>query len=238
MASIKLKLMKKLTLKVWKINPATLMLIAGVLCSSWPLGYWLNPKADRGLASNLEALHQPFNWLFIMMDITCGILVGLACWNLLKLVVASSPAKNNLGLPIAILGAGCFGLFTAIDAILPLDCVEGSPHCLSTLNDSYFVVHGIFSIGSILGLTVSIATIWLLILSSEKALLSLAHITPAMFLLVWVGFGALTLYLVVHNKSSAIAQHFFIGFCSLWLIALPYFVGLVSRLQARAETLP
>ena len=43
--------------------------------ASWPLGYWLNPVANRGLASNLEAAHQPYNWVFIAFDIVSGLLI-------------------------------------------------------------------------------------------------------------------------------------------------------------------
>ena len=127
------------------------------------------------------------------------------------------------------MGAASFGIFTAIDAILPLDCIEGSPQCVVTLSDSYFVIHGIFSIGSIAGLTISIVAVWLLLLFSEARTGALVHLTPAMFLVVWLGFGILTLYLVLHNQSSALSQHLFIGFCCLWLVALPYFVRLVIR---------
>jgi len=213
------------------------MFLAGLLYSSWPLGYWLNPVADRGLASDLEASHQPYSWVFISMDIACGILVGLASGKLLTVVRNSSNRKNLFGLWIAVLGAGVFGLFTAIDALLPLNCIEGTPHCVASLDNSYFVIHGIFSIGSVTGLTISIVAIWLLLLLREDAVMSLVHLTPAMFLVVWLGFGALTLYLVLHNRSSALSQHIFIGFCCLWLIALPHFVRLVIRLQNQGKSI-
>ena len=223
--------MKKTSSKGQEVTATKLMVIAGLLYSSWPLGYWLNPRADRSLASNLEALHQPYNWVFISLDITCGILLGIVCGKLLQITRRTSNPKTILGLRIAIFGAASFGFFTAIDAILPLNCLEGSSRCVPTLNNSSFVIHGIFSIGSIAGLTFSIVAIWFLLLVREDAVVTLAHITPAMFLVVWLGFGALTLYLVLHNQSSSLAQHFFIGFCSLWLITLPYFVCLVIRLQ-------
>lgn len=227
----KLKIVKRLLSNGLQLNPTQLMVLAGILYSSWPLGYWLNPQADRGLASDLEALHQPFNWVFISMDVACGILVGIVSWKLLIMIRSRSNRKNLLGLWFAALGVGAFGLFTAVDALLPLNCIQGLPNCKVSLNNSYFVIHGIFSIGSITGLTISIVAVWLLLLLREDAVMSLAHLTPAMFLVVWLGFGALTLYLVMHNRSSALSQHFFIGFCCLWLIALPYFVRLVIRLQ-------
>jgi|GEM_PF-406366 len=227
----KLKKVKRLFSNGLQLNPTQLMVLAGLFYSSWPLGYWLNPQADGGLASDLEASHQPYSWIFIAMDITCGILVGIVSCKLLIIIRSRSNRKNLLGLWFAVLGVGAFGLFTAVDALLPLNCIQGSPNCKVSLNNSYFVIHGIFSIGSITGLTISIVAIWLLLLLREDAVMSLAHLTPAMFLVVWLGFGALTLYLVMHNRSSALSQHFFIGFCCLWLIALPYFVRLVIRLQ-------
>jgi len=223
--------MRRPLFKVLKMNSTVLMVFAGIFYSSWPLGYWLNPQADRGLASDLEALHQPYNWVFISMDIVCGILVGIVSGRLFMITRRGTNRKNLPGLRIAVLGAGGFGLFTAVDALLPLNCIQGSPQCVVSLNNSYFVIHGIFSIGSIAGLTISIVAIWLLLLLRERAVISLVHFTPAIFLLVWLSFGTLTLYLILHNRSSALAQHFFIGFCCLWLIALPYFVRLVIRLQ-------
>ena len=212
-------------------NTTPLMVLAGLLYSSWPLGYWLNPQVDRGLASNLEALHQPYNWVFISMDILSGIFAGIACRKLLTTVKRSSSQKTLLGLSVAIWGTATFALFTAIDAIVPLDCVEGSPNCPVSLHNPHLVFHGLFSVGSIGGLTVSIFAIWLLLFVREDAVRSLAHLTPATFLLVWLGFGIFTLYLVLHNQTSQLAQHLFISFCSLWLIILPYFVRLATNLQ-------
>jgi hypothetical protein len=214
-----------------RANITFLMLIAGLLYSSWPLGYWLNPNAAKGLASDLEALHQPFNWLFIALDILTGLFVAIACFKLSQIVRANSHPKTRLGLWVGVVGVASFGIITAIDAILPLNCLEGSPHCIDPLQNPYYIIHGIFSIGSIAGLTLSIIAIWLLLYLRVDEVRSKAHMTPAAFLLIWSGFGGLTLYLVLHNRSSTMAQHFFISFCSLWLVALPYFIGLVIRLQ-------
>ena len=227
----KIEIMKRPLFKVLSIDSTALMVLAGLFYSAWPLGYWLNPQAGRGMASDLEALHQPYNWVFISMDVVCGILVGIASGKLLMIIRSGSNRKNLPGLWIAVLGAEGFGLFTAVAALLPLNCIQGTPQCVSSLNNSYFVIHGIFSIGSIAGLTISIVAIWLLLLLKEHAVVSSAHLTPAIFLVVWLSFGTLTLYLVLHNRSSALAQHFFIGFCCLWLIALPHFVRLVIRLS-------
>jgi hypothetical protein len=165
------------------------------------------------------------------MDVTCGFLVLIASGKLLKIISISSNQKNLRYLQATALGAGGFGLFTAVAALLPLNCIQGSPQCVVSLNNSYFVIHGIFSIASIAALTTSIVAIWLLLLLQDHIVKSSVHHIPAIFLIVWLGFGALTLYLIAHNRSSSLAQHLFIGFCCLWLIVLPYFVRLVIRLQ-------
>ena len=217
--------------KSYRLNVSALMIVAALLYSTWPLGYWLNPSANRGLASNLEALNQPFNWLFIILDIVSGLIICYACLNLLQIVNSSSVNRTKLGLRVAVLGTGIFGLFTAIDALLPLNCIEGTPGCTDPLYNPYYIAHGIFSIGSIAGLSVSIFCIWLLLFMRDKTIMRLAHITPALFMIIWLGFGVFTAILVFHNQSSGNAQHVFITFCSLWLVTLPYFVGQIIRLK-------
>lgn len=223
--------MKRPLFKVLRINSTKLMILAGFFYSSWPLGYWLNPKAAQGLASELGSLHQPYNWVFNSMDIVCGILVGIASGELLMVIRNGSNRKNLPALWIAVLGVGGFGLFTAIGALLPLNCIQESPQCLVSLHNSYFLIHGIFSIGSIAGLTISIVAIWLVLVLREQDVIYLVRLSPTIFLFVWLSFGALTLFLILNHRSSALAQHFFIGFCCLWLVALPYLVRLIVRLQ-------
>src|SRR5438309_11824533 len=52
--------------------------IAALLYSSWPLSYILNPAVGRHeLASQLEAPHQPYAWLFILLDVFSGVLIAV-----------------------------------------------------------------------------------------------------------------------------------------------------------------
>lgn len=208
------------------------MLLAGLAYSSWPLGYWLNPTVESRMASDLEALHEPFNWLFITLDISCGVLIALGCWKLVAVARSSAEYRSRLGLLIAVGSAATFGFFTALDAVLPLNCLEGTPSCVNPLRNPYFLIHGFFSVGSIVALTVSIVAIWLVILKRNEGLFSLIHLTPAAFLVIWAGFGLLTMDLLLHGKSSGFAQHFFIAFCSLWLITLPYFTRSIIRSES------
>ena len=217
--------------KSYTLNVNALMVVAALLYSTWPLGYWFNPSANQGLASNLEALSQPYNWLFIILDVVSGLIICYACWKLFNFINSNSVNKTRLGLRITVIGTGIFGLFTSIDALLPLNCIQGTPGCLDPLYNPYFITHGIFSIGSIAGLSVSIFCVWLLLFARDKTIMRQAHLTPAMFMVIWLGFGAFTAILVFHNQSSGNAQHVFITFCSLWLVTLPYFVGQIIRLK-------
>ncbi len=209
----------KIARRPW-LSFTPLTVIAGLLYASWPLGYWLNPVANRGLASDLEAVHQPYNWVFIAFDIASGILICVVTiWLLQRL----RNAESRL-LTYAMLGFGIFGLLTAVDALLPLDCISAVVgQCRSPLHDPYFIVHGIASIGSIGGLTLSILCVWWLAMrdyQSAKHLRWLLHGA----LCVWFGFGIFTFWLIMLSRSSTLAQHVFILLCSVWTVALPYLV--------------
>jgi hypothetical protein len=205
------------------------MFLAGLLYSSWPLGYWLNPRANRGLASNLEALHQPYNWVFILFDIVSGALICIAVWWLLRFV-RKHRRKDNVWLETAIIGVGIFGFLTALDAVLPLNCVETVQKCLPPLEDPYFVIHGIASIGSIFGLTLSIIAFWWL-LARDGRVRHVARWTLHAMLFVWFAFGVGTAVLVARDRSSGLSEHFFILICSFWLAMVPYFIWEVLRLR-------
>ncbi|HXR50246.1 MAG TPA: DUF998 domain-containing protein [Verrucomicrobiae bacterium] len=208
-----------LTRRPWlSITPVTVL--AGLLYASWPLGYWLNPVANRGLASDLEAAHQPYNWVFISFDIVSGLLICIASWWLLRRL---RNAESRL-LTYAMLGFGVFGLLTAIDALLPLDCVSANVgQCRSVWHDPYFIVHGVASIGSIAGLTLSIMCVWWLAMRDYH---SAKHLSWVMHgaMAVWFGFGTVTFWLIMLSRSSTLAQHVFIVLCSVWVVSLPYLI--------------
>ncbi|HSX45739.1 MAG TPA: DUF998 domain-containing protein, partial [Candidatus Saccharimonadia bacterium] len=192
-------------------------LLAAALYSSWPLGYWLNPSVNRGLASDLEAAHQPYNWVFIVMDVASGVLICVASWWLFKLTKRS----NVPLLKYSVIGFGAFGLLTTIDALLPLDCVDVLNRCGSVLKDPAIVLHGIVSIGSIVGLTISIMSVWWLLMRDRQAGRSLRWLLHGT-MFVWFAFGLVTLALILEARSSAVSQHLFITVCSLWTAGLPY----------------
>jgi len=201
-----------------------LAVTAGLLYSSWPLGYILNPEANRGLASNLEASGQPYNWLFIALDIISGLLICYIAWRLYRRL------QRGWLLKAAVMGFGSFGLLTAIDAMLPIDCVARvGIVCRPALEDPNFIIHGIASIGSVQGLSVSIAALWWLVdrqyrLDTDRWLRVLLTGT----LLVWLAFGLGTGALIWFDLSSAGAQHVFITVCTLWTAGMPWLVDIAA----------
>ena len=196
--------------------------LAGVLYSSWPLGYVFNPVANRGLASNLEGLGQPFNWLFIALDILSGlVVVGLA----VTLYERTRRSRQWL-LDWSIVGYGLFGLLTALDALLPIDCLNTVQNCGALSRHPLIIVHGLASLGSIGGLTISIVGLWYLLAFQKRTNHPLRWLLHAVQL-SWFGFGIATGLFLAGKRSSALSQHLFIIVCSLWIALLPYLISRV-----------
>lgn len=195
--------------------------LAGVLYNSWPLGYVLNPAANRGLASNLEAAGQPFNWLFIGLDIVTGVLmcalgVSLALWF-------RGQANRARMIDVLLAGIFIFGVLTAMDAVLPIGCVPHVQKCGSVFSDTSTVIHGVVSIGSIYGLTASLLALWWLLAKDKRSTL-FATLFLNSSVIAWFGFGIGTAWLIAVDKPSALAQHVFIVLNGLLIAALPYLV--------------
>ncbi|MGH7241323.1 MAG: DUF998 domain-containing protein, partial [Candidatus Saccharimonadales bacterium] len=132
-------------------------LLAGAIYNSWPLGHWLNPRvAHDSLASGLEAVHQPYDWLFISTDVLSSILVIVLCywlWRIYK--IRSSYLRGSLY---------CFMLFaigTTVDALLPERCVPNLMQCPNFTQDHYLLIHGMFSILASVFLFVALVILWL-----------------------------------------------------------------------------
>ena len=212
------------------------MILGGLFYSSWVLGFWLNPLVAHRLASDLGASNQPFNWVFNSMDIASGLFIVTGSGKLIQIIQEGFRSTSPRLVSIAIYSAAIFGLLTALDAILPLNCLEGESQCLPPLRNPYFIIHGIISIGSIAALTTSIIAIWLVIYLINRSNQSVEHLLPAIFLVIWVGFGLFTLHLILQNQSSGLAQHFFISFCSIWIIALPTFTKYILKYGANSQS--
>lgn len=195
---------------------------AAVLYCSWPLGYILNPDAIHGLASNLTASGQPYSLVFVLLDVSSGLLAVVVTLLLLRII---SQHRRSWILIAAVYGLGVFGVMTIMDAVVPIDCVATATHaCRSIFRDPYFIVHGIISIGSIAGLTMTVVALWWLLVRERPANTRLQYLLSALSVL-WFVFGLGTALRILLNLPSADSQHAFILLNSLLLAYTPYLIG-------------
>lgn len=188
-----------------------LSILAGLLYSSWPLGYLLNPKvAHASLASGLEAVHQPYNWLFVGADILSSLLMLVVC----SILWGMYPRGRFSGLVrVGLVCTALFGLGTMIDALLPERCVPNLMACPSFRQDHALLIHGLFSILASVALFGALLALWLH-RRSDRLLTAL--------MTAYVIFGAMSLVQAVTSSLRGNwSQDYYISLCSLWLMFLP-----------------
>jgi len=192
-----------------------LSIVAGLAYNSWPLGYWLNPPvAHRGLASELEGLHQPYNWVFVSCDVVSSLLIALVALLIWRRVRGRAGPSRWL-LQAALWNVAGFSLFTILDALLPLRCDPSVRRCPSFTHDPLLLFHGIFSITASLLLFFSVVLIWWL-----------DRRDWVLHAILWgyVLFSVFSLISVLTPGQDSWAQHYYLTLCSLWLAVLPYCV--------------
>lgn len=205
---------------------ATMAVIAGILYCSWPLGYYLNPQVSaHGLASELGAVGQPYNWLFILLDVLTGIIV---------LLVAIMVWRACRKVPIwwlkpVLISYALFGVFTALDAVLPMHCVPSLRRCPGLGQDHLLIVHGIASISASAFLFITALGMW--------HIGQIYHRLSFMWIimLAWALFGLMSLVFFFVPGPGYLAQHYFITLCSFWIALLPYVTRQsLAHVRARA----
>jgi hypothetical protein len=193
-------------------------ILAGIIYDSWPLGYWLNPiVARKGLASELEAIHQPFNWVFVGGDIVSSIIIAVVAYILWT---KTKNHKDKKIFSISLLNVGIFSALTIADALTPMHCDPSIQACPNFLHDHLLLLHGVYSIGASLALFVSVFVVWLL--DRRSRLMNAIMIGYVLFSL----FSLLSLFTPGQNNW---AQHYYITLCSVWLAALPYAILRTTR---------
>jgi len=201
-----------LLLKAYWVRLTVLSVCAGVLYNSWPLGHWLNPAVSKNsLASGLEAIGQPYNWVFIGGDIISSLLAIILCWILWQRF-GSSRAQRFIRISL-----GCiilFGAGTIVDALLPERCVPGVQTCTSFTQDHLLLYHGIFSIMASVFLFLSLLFLWL---HQRK------NILLNSLLVGYIAFGLISLFqAITPGKNGNWSQDYYITLCSIWLALIPY----------------
>jgi uncharacterized membrane protein len=188
-------------------------LLAALLYSSWPLGFWLDrPVAYHSLASELEAPHRPYNWLFISMDVLTGlVLAGIGIWQ---------ARKRPVQVPgIIIWSYVLFGLLVAVAALTPLVCDPTTQSCGPLIHNYRLLVHGIASISSVFFLLAALIGVTHRAHKHHKT--SYVAIGLSVLLVGWLVFGVGSLLqILLHTHSGNSMQDFFISLCSLTIIAV------------------
>ena len=220
--------MRVQTAKPWaRRNKRSVVIAAAALSAlfycSWPLAFVLNPLVGRhDLASELEAPHQPYNWVFIALDVA----TGLALVFLSALQYRSVAPKR---IKLSVLSYAVFGLFVAGAALTPLNCDPTAQVCGPLLHNPLIVIHGIFSIVSVVSLfggTVLMA--WAAYL--HEVTRRTWRLTVPLLLGCWIFFGlGAALEMLMHIKNNLL-QYFFITVCSLSVVMVVLYVERLSLL--------
>jgi hypothetical protein len=204
-----------------------LSLAAAILYSSWPLGFVFNPGvAHHLLASELEAPHEPFNWVFVSMDVLTGVTVSII--GILQLKAHKRGALLNT----SIYGYIAFGVLVALAAVSPLNCNPGTKSCGPLIDDPIVIIHGFASIVSVILLLVSIVVLTPLI----KQYIRVSKMVRILFVAMvgcWILFGIGSLLELALNIRGNTLQYYFITVCSISII---FIVSVIEHVGVREHT--
>jgi hypothetical protein len=201
------------------LSPASwFAVIAAFMYCSWPLAYFLNPAVGKhDLASQLEAPHQPYNWVFILMDVLTGCALIVA-----GILQHRANRLHNRRSSFAVWSYIAFGAMVAIAALVPLTCDPEQDACGSIWRNPHIIIHGFCSIASVLCLLVGLIVIahgHYLRHASRRHIILLSSV-----LILWLLFGIGSLAEMALHISGNLLQYFFITVCSLSVIVLVYYI--------------
>lgn len=199
---------------LWRSPLFWLSVVVALFYNSWPLGYVLDPSVEmHALASQLEAPHHPYSWLFVALDVITGlalVAVGLWQWRALP--------KRRSSRAI-IVSYSLFGVLVSVAALTPLVCDPTAQTCGPLLHNYRLLIHGLASIASVLFLFA--ALLGVTINAYREHGWGWLSIGLTALLMGWLVFGvgsvaAMLLHLPADNKL----QDFFISLCSLSIVAV------------------
>ena len=164
-------------------------IVAALVYSSWPLGFILNPAVSHhAFASQLEASSQPYNWLFILLDVLCGLALivgGILQWH----------KESRLTIKLSVLGYMLFAVMVVVAAVAPYNCNSLSVGTCqaSIVHSPLFIIHGLASILSVLFLLGS--TVLLIRLLFEKQTYHWLNMVGVLTVACWGSLGVSALFL-------------------------------------------
>lgn len=204
----------------------SLVMAAAVLYCSWPLGFILNPTSMRsGLASELGAFGQPYNWLFIWGDIISGALLVVACILLLRLW----RPKRDVHLSLVLLLV--YGVAGALDAALPEHCLPSLQTCGPIIHDPMLIMHGVFDYIQSVALLGTLVVAWRISKRAANGWL------PWIYTIGVAGiiFALLSLVFMIINGPGYWTQRYYITISCIWVASIPFVLRPV--VAARADQL-
>jgi hypothetical protein len=199
---------------------------AGALAyNSWPLAFLANPSlAGSALASSFEGRSQPFSWLFILLDCIAGLCTVLVCMR--ELGPRQGRPRPHRMLVFALLGYGVFGMSTAIDAVVPLNCGSASAQeCASQIwpltPDDFLTGLAVFA------LFVAVVAV---IVQMARTPTAFPPFVVAGITITLIAWGALGLSVLITDTSTALAavcQYAFLTLTSVLVFVVP--LGVASQ---------
>lgn len=200
--------MRRIRITWWATGLAVL---AAVAYNSWPLGFWLNPRVSYGggLASELEGLRQPYNWVFVLLDVVTGALVMTA------VVMLWHHHRSKLS-RWTLACFALFGLLTIADALLPMPCEPSVAVCPSWTAQPMLIMHGIASIGSAVALFASGVLAWRMHHKRHSNWIMRGMIV------LWAVSGIMSLVFFFTPGPGYLSQDYYLLLCGIWIALMPY----------------
>lgn len=201
---------------------AVLTILSAIIYCSWPLGFWLNPVANRtGLASELGAFGQPYNWVFIWGDIVSGVLLVGGVALLLRMYNLKGWAR------LALILLAIYGICGALDAALPETCLPSEQVCGPVLHDPMLILHGVFDLAG------SVTLFGTLVAGA----IFVHHDRPKWRTWIYVigaggtFFALLSGVFYIWNGPGYWAQRYYITLSCIWVASMPFIFRPVRNLD-------
>jgi hypothetical protein len=193
--------------------------IGALAYNSWPLAFIVDPPlAGSALASSFEGRNEPFAWLFILLDCIAGLCTAVVCVRELR--PHRGRARVGGAVVFALLGYAVFGISTAVDAVVPLQCGSSSAQaCASQIwpltPDDLLTGAAIFAL--------FIAAVSILVRMARTPVAFPPYV-PAAILLTLTGWSALGLVVLMWSSSAtmaAVSQYAFLTLTSVLSFVVP-----------------
>lgn len=194
----------------WPI--AALGLLAAIAYSSWPLGYYLNPRVGSyGYASELGAFGQPYNWVFIVGDVVAGFLILVISWLLYRHFRTQLFAWHKRMLLLF----AAFGALTIMAALMPMRCTPSISICAPAFEDAELIMHDIVSVAAGVAIFATVYMVWKRYDRDER-MFFMNFIMAAI-----ATFGILSFFYSIIPGPAYLAQRYFLVATCLWVFVLP-----------------